>query len=357
MIALVRRFPALADRLPIVTLTELPTPVHRLARLGEGGAAELWIKRDDRTSPVYGGNKARKLELLLGEARRRRARTVLTFGGLGTHHGLATTIYAREVGMRTILVLVPQPVTPAVRETLLCAHGFGAELRLAANSAHAAAIGAGLLARGVLTGDRPFLIPPGGSSVEGTLGFVGAGVELAEQVQRGELPEPDRLFVALGSGGTVAGLALGLRLGGLRKTRVAAVLVTDILPPSQRRLLALARGALARLRALAPEVPDVVVEPETIEIDARFRGPGYGVATPEAEAARAAMAEREGIAVENTYTAKALAALLAHAARPAGAGERLLFWNTYAGSCPAPPSPSDPAALPEAFRRILARGP
>ena len=116
MLALERRFPALVGRLSRCALASLPTPVHRLAELGrETGLSDLWIKRDDQTGRVYGGNKVRKLEWLLADALARGHRTVLTTGALGSNHALATTIYARELGLRTRLVLVPQPVTPHVR--------------------------------------------------------------------------------------------------------------------------------------------------------------------------------------------------------------------------------------------------
>ena len=351
--ALARRFPALAARLPRVPLTMLPTPVERLAGL-ETGAAGIWVKRDDRTAALYGGNKPRKLELVLGAARARGARSVLTFGAFGTHHGLATTVFARAAGLRTILVLVPQPVTAAVRQTLLLTHAFGAELHRARGPAGAAATALALLARGAAAGARPFVVPAGGSSVAGTLGFVDAGLELAEQVRAGALPAPDAVFAPLGTGGTVAGLALGLRLGDLA-TPVVGVLVTDILPPSRARVLGLARRALARMRRLDPAVPALALDDAGLAVDTRFVGPGYGVPTPAALRARDLLAAHGNVALETTYTAKALAALLVHAETPAGRGRRLLFWNTYAGRLPPPPGGElpHPAELPRAFASVF----
>src|SRR5512139_180365 len=133
-LALLRGHPALAAGLPRHPLCTLPTPVAPLARAARArGLGPLWIKRDDLSSPLYGGNKPRKLEWLLGAARAHGRRAVITFGGIGTHHGLATAICARDAGMRTALVLLPQPVTEHVRHTLLLHHAFGCELHLAAS--------------------------------------------------------------------------------------------------------------------------------------------------------------------------------------------------------------------------------
>jgi len=112
----------------------------------------LWVKCDDRSGPLYGGNKPRKLEFLLGEARRRGRRSVLTFGGIGTHHGLATAICARQAGLRTILVLIPQPVTDHVRRNLLLDHAYGAELHLVPSVIAAAATAVALRFRGLVKG-------------------------------------------------------------------------------------------------------------------------------------------------------------------------------------------------------------
>lgn len=347
--ALTERYPPLA-RVPCVPLLGPPTPVHRLATLGAAHGIDLWAKRDEYSSAIYGGNKPRKLEYILGAARRRRARTLLTFGGIGTHHGLATTVFGRAAGFRTILVLVPQPVTADVRRTLLLAHAFGAELHWAHGVPGVAATALGVIARSVLRGDVPFVIAPGGSSVTGTVGFVRAGLELAGQIRAGELPEPSAIYVPVGTGGTAAGLALGLRMAGVR-SQVVGVLVTDILPPSLRRLRRLAGRVVTRLRAADPRVPDVRLGADDVRIVSGFAGSGYGATTQEAERALAAIGEAEGIALETTYTAKCLAALLAEGT----AGQRLLFWNTFSGIEPVPPDGvlPTPSALPAAFGRFF----
>jgi D-cysteine desulfhydrase len=334
-LALERRFPSLLGRLPRRPLAALPTPVHRLARLGrEHGLPDLWIKRDDLTGRVYGGNKVRKLEWLLADALARGYRTVLTTGALGSNHALATTIYARALGLRTRLVLIPQPVTAHVRRALLLDHAYGATVHFAPTIAAARRIVIGLLVRGALTRDRPYLVPTGGSSPVGTLGYVNAGLELAEQVAAGALPEPAAVVVPLGSGGTVAGLVAGLRLAGLR-SEVVAVRVTDLLPPSPRMLAGLANRALAMLTRLDAGVPRLDLGPEAFLVRSDWLGAGYGAVTPAALDARRRIAASEGLTLETTYGAKALAGVLALAHEAPWRDRPVLFWHTYSAVDPA----------------------
>ncbi len=353
--ALERRFPALAGRLARVSLVGGPTPIAPLRALGAALGSELWIKRDDLSGAAYGGNKPRKLELVLGAALEDGRKSVLTFGGLGTHHGLATSIAARSLDLRSLLVLVPQPVTDAVRRSLLLDHAFGAELYYAASARRAALLGVSLLARETLAGRRPLLIPPGGSSVTGTIGYVNAGLELAEQVAAGDAPEPYAIFVPLGTGGTAAGLLLGLALAGLR-TEVVAVLVNDITPPSHAGVLHLARRCARRLHrvdAAVPREPGLIAARLVVERD--HLGAGYGAASAAGEGAKRRLAELEGIGLDSTYTAKCLAALLDRAAAPPYRGRPLLFWHTYSAVDPAVRLAAlpDPSELPRAFHRFF----
>jgi D-cysteine desulfhydrase len=336
-------------------LTTLPTPVQPLERLARRcGLGAVWIKRDDRSGPLYGGNKPRKLEWLLGAARARGRRAVITFGGIGTHHGLATAICARDAGLHTVLTLLPQPVTPHVRHCLLLDHAVGAELHLAESVPGVAVAGVRLCAAAALRGAPLAIIPTGGTSAAGVLGYVNAAYELAEQVRAGVLPEPDAIFVPLGSGGTVAGLALGCRLAGLR-TRIVAVLVTDIFPPSPARLAGFGRAALRRLRRVAPELATERIDPSAFTIVRDYLGTAYGAVTDAGLAAQRLLQDEEGIALETTYTAKCMAALLDLAGRPPYRDQTVLFWNTFnsvdvdASVGPLP----DWRALPTPFHRFF----
>jgi len=350
--ALFRAYPALRGRIPHRAFLAGPTPVAPLplAGLPEG---VLFVKRDERSCLLYGGNKPRKLEFVIGHALARGARRLVTTGGIGTNHGVATSVLGRSAGLDTTLVLLHQPVNDEVRAKLLCAAAWGAELVYGRNVPGVALATAWVLARSAARGERPYRVPTGGSSPRGNAGFVSAGLELAEQVAEGLLPEPAQVFVPVGTGGSLAGLVAGLRLGGLR-TRVVGVLVTDILPPSPRRLLRAARASLAGLRRLDPGIPEAALGPGDFELVTDQLGPGYGAATPAArEAVEAAAAV--GLALETTYTGKCLAALRARAAAGALGPGPVLFWNTYnavdAGA--AAPRPLDPSLLPAPLRRLV----
>lgn len=335
VLALEQYVPGVTAAFPRVLLTQLPTPVRRLERLARArDLGDIWIKHDDRTGPLYGGNKPRKLEFLLGAARKRGYRTAITFGGIGTHHGLATAICAREAGMRCILVLIPQPVTDHVRHCLLLDRAFGAEMHYTVSVPRLVVKSLALCARGLLRNDLPWIVPTGGTSARGALGYVNAACELAEQVRRGELPEPAFIFTPLGSGGTVAGLAAGLKLAGLR-SHVVGVLVTDILPPSANRVASLARGALLLLRGAQLPCPDVSVQASDLTILKTHLGPGYGAPTADGEEALRLWHDLEDVDLESTYTAKCAAAVLHYARQPPYAGQPLLFWNTYSSVDPA----------------------
>ncbi len=320
---LFEEYPELEGRIPWASLGDFPTPVHRLEGLcGSEEFCEIWVKRDDRSSSHYGGNKVRKLEFTLADAKRRGKRYVLTFGGLGSNHCLATTIHSRRLGLRSILVLHPQPITPHVRRNLLLDVKFGAEVHLARNSLERALIVAWikLTRRGVYT------LPLGGSSPLGALGFVDAGLELARQVESGEMPEPREIYLALGTGGTLAGLLVGLRLAGLN-SRLIGVRVTPERIGNAKKVEDLANRVVRLLRSQSDSVPDLRFGPSDLEVIHDFYGPGYGAPTREAIEVRELLLRTDGVELDLTYTAKAFAALLARAR--AGARGPLLFWDTF----------------------------
>ncbi len=312
-----------------VRLGEGPTPVRELTRLGEErGRAPVWIK-DDGAYSEFGGNKARKLEWLLAAARARGKETILTGGALGTNHGLATALAARELGMRTVLVLVPQPRTEHVRRQLERIEASGAELHFARGVRRSYVLAAGLfLARVSTPLNFPYPLRPGGSVPLGCVGYVEAAAELAAQVEAGELPMPSHVVVALGSGGTAAGLAAGLKLAGLR-ARLVGVLVNDLVRVDGRTVARLARRTVRVLRAHGMDVDGVYVGPGDLVVERRWLGAGYGHPTDEGERAIELLAGREGIALEPVYTAKAVAALLALNRRGAFGDGPVLYWHTY----------------------------
>ncbi|MEV6258335.1 1-aminocyclopropane-1-carboxylate deaminase/D-cysteine desulfhydrase [Nocardia sp. NPDC051929] len=320
-----QRFPEVADTLPFVRLGTAPTPVRRCDL---GTTAQLWCKDESGYGDgEWGGNKVRKLEWLLPEARRRGARTILTVGGTGTNWGLATALYGRAQGIDTELALVDQPVDDHVRAQLRRLEKSGAALHFTHTKLRTILAAPWLYLRRVRGGTRPYFLPAGGSSPVGALGYVEVACELAAQIAAGELPEPGHIVTAVGSGGTAAGLALGLRLAGLR-TRVVGVVVNDTLPLDAKHIVRLAGRTERLLRARGARFAPTGLRPEDLTLTIEWLGPGYGHTTPAAVDA-AQRAERAGLHLETVYTAKALAALLAlDRAGFFGAGPAL-FLNTY----------------------------
>jgi D-cysteine desulfhydrase len=341
---LFRAFPELAARIPRVALGSLPTRIERADRLGRrAGIEALLVKRDDLSGALYGGGKTRKLELLLGEAVEAGARAVVTFGGAGSNQAVATALYAAQLGLRAVLLLAPQPGGEQLRRNLLAARRAGAEIRLVASVAEAEAEARRAARRAPR--EAPYVIPAGGSSPLGNLAFVNAAFELAEQIAAGEAPAPDRIYVAMGTMGSAAGLAIGLKALGLA-AKVVAVRCSSAQTSSEAGLYAMAAATVDHARRLCPSFPDVRLRRGDVVLAERHLGAGY--ARPTAEGLRAIdlAREEEGWALEPTYTGKALAALLGDA--PALAGRTALFWSTHSAR-PLETGGVDPRSLPAAF--------
>lgn len=319
------KFPLLMKSLSPLPLASLPTPVKHLSNLSD----HLYLKQDNLTSSLYGGNKTRKLEFLLAEAKRAGAQTVVTMGGIGSNHLLATTLHAAKLGLRTVGVVFPQPETDSVKRNLLADRGGGAELVfIPSKYLLPAYVAKTLISLRRREGKKPVLIPGGGSSPLGVLGFVNAALELADQIKAGDLPEPEMIFVAYGTGGTAAGLSLGLQLSGL-KTKVVAVRVIDRLIANRPRLMMLTSSTAHYLTSRTDQTARPASIGQNLEVRQGYTGPGYGYPTEEAERAVEVFKKEEGVKLEFTYTGKAAAAFLAEAKTTSAP---LLFWNTYSSA-------------------------
>jgi len=304
------RFPALRGTLPHLALEERrPTPVRPLAGLAPDGV-ELWVKDDGAYGDGgWGGNKVRKLEWLLPAAERRRCRRILTFGGLGTNWGLAAALYGRERSVEVILALVDQPIDEHVRAQLERLAASGATIHRTRTKARTIAAAPWLLLRHRRGRHLPYLLPAGGSSPLGAVGYVEAALEIAAQVEAGALPAPAHVITAVGSGGTAAGLALGLRLAGL-DTRVTGVVVNDALRLDRRALLRLAGRTADLLERRGARGVAALTAGLALESLGGWVGAGYGHRTAAGERSREE-AEAAGLRLDPVYTAKAMAATLA----------------------------------------------
>ncbi|MDO8616305.1 MAG: pyridoxal-phosphate dependent enzyme [Dehalococcoidia bacterium] len=353
---LFQRFPQLEAAVPRVPLSPGASPVAPLAALRRRlGGDEIWIKNDGLYGTLYGGNKPRKLEFLLADAQRRGARTVLTTGALGTNHGLATALYAPQFGLKAVLLLTYEQPSADVARQLCRLQRAGAVLHYTGSLPRTVLLAPYYILRYASRGPWrwPYILPPGGSTPLGALGYVNAALELAAQIDAGELPEPDTILAPLGSAGTAAGLLLGLRIAGLR-SRLLPVAITRA-PTAWA--VAVARRANAAARLLTRRGARLDIEPfrgRDVQVSRDWLSPGFGRASFAGEEARVMLRECEGLELDSTYTAKTMAALI-HLRRSGALPGRVLYWHTYNAIAPAPPEPAreDRERLPAEFQRFL----
>ena len=281
------------DSFPRIRLGILPTPIHKLENISSLLGRNIYIKRDDMTGLGLGGNKIRKLEFLLADAKEKGAEVVFTTGGAQSNHAMLTAAAAGKLGMKAVLVLKKRGVTDCVGNQLL-EHLMGTEVRFVDTDDYAD-IYAEMDRLGNEMGRPYYKIPCGGSNALGALGYVACAREIAEQGLHF-----DHIICAEGSGGTMAGLALGAKLF-LPGTTVYGMMVdTD---PFDEITPALMRGT-AELLEISPEIT-----PQDYPLR-DMCGPGYAIASEAGNAAVSLVAEREGIFLDPVYTGKAFAGLL-----------------------------------------------
>jgi 1-aminocyclopropane-1-carboxylate deaminase/D-cysteine desulfhydrase-like pyridoxal-dependent ACC family enzyme len=318
------------DAFPRVVLGETPTALQPLPRLSAELGRPVFVKRDDLLGPALGGNKTRKLEYLMAEARQQGATKVATFGGLQSNHARLTAAAASLLGMEAHLLYFearPESLTG----NLLLNELLGARMhffpltskRPRPRSLETTIRLARLLAR--LRVGPHYFIPVGGHTWVGALGYVRAAVEIDEET-RGLGMDEAHLVVAAGSGGTLAGLLAGLRLVGsrLRPLGIDVGKLWKAFPASVAQLATEVCGRLGAPHVFAPgDVPLV---------EGTYVGEAYGQGSETGNAALERLARAEGILLDPVYTAKAFAGLLGEKARFAP-GEPVVFLHT--GGLPA----------------------
>ena len=330
MIPLFERYPLLGDTLSFTALGSYPTPVLDGSKLDVSRhCAGITIKHDGVSGTPYGGNKVRKLEFLLGAAQAGGKTSVLTFGGAGSNHALATAIYAQKLGLTPHSLLIRQPNSYAVRNNLLRSLETNAKLQhfesMPGLKAGAILAMTSFLVRGE---SLPYLIMPGGSSPVGLLGYVNAAFELHDQVQAGLLQAPDVIYIACGTLGSCVGLALGCNILGL-KTKICAVAVTDAGFSSVSKARKLFDSANTLLRNADNSIPALRFEECALELRHDFFGTEYGLYTQAGMKAIQRLEDATGLKIEGCYTGKCVAALLEDLRLGRLAGQQVLFWNTY----------------------------
>ena len=288
---------------PRFRIATLPTPLQFAANLSrELGGPHIYLKRDDLTGLAFGGNKTRKLEYLVGDAQTLGATHLITTGGAQSNHVRQTAAAARVANMRCTLVLNTH-AEPDVQGNLLVDHVLGARIVYVRTDAERDStmeeIAADLRVRGTV----PYIIPSGGSNGVGALGYVAAMLELQHQLWERAI-QPAHMYVAVGSGGTHGGIALGAALYGADYP-ITGVLDDGDSAAGIERAWHVAGLAAQRLGIANP------VDRSAIVCDDRQVGAGYGIATDACLEAIAMLARTEAVLLDPVYTGKAFAALLA----------------------------------------------
>jgi len=335
-----------------LALGELPTALEPAGRLGAAiGAAGLLTKRDDLAGLPYGGNKVRKLEYLLADARSRGCDAVVTFGAAGSNHALATAIYARQAGFDCHAVLTDQVPTPWVANTLRWHCLLGTRITTAAGFVESQAEAARLKAAHPSGPGRLYEVPWGGSSPLGSLGFVDAAGELAGQLAAQGVTGPVRVYLPCGTMGSVAGLLAGVARARLPVTVVGVKVVPQNVVDAAA-VLRLAADTCRLLPAGTAPSPDELAA--RLEFRPEFAGEGYAIPTPAGQEAVALARDLAGMKLDTTYSGKALACLVADARSGRLAGATPVFWQTWnSRPYPAGLADADVDRLPEPFRKFL----
>ena len=288
------------DEMDRVSLAHLPTPLDDAPRLAEHlGLKRLLLKRDDQTGLALGGNKARKLEYLMADALKQGCDVVLTDGGPQSNHARMTAAAARKLGMDVKLVL-GGPDFAEFQGNLLLDVIFDAEIHFLVGQdvPETEAEMARLAEELRQAGRRPYVIPIGGSSPIGALGYVNAMRELHSQIG----DEPAQIVLAAGSGGTLAGTLLGTKLF-LPHCSVTGISV------SRKSLGVCTRAAEIANQAAELLEADVRIDPTEVVVYDQYFGPAYGVPTESGRKAILTTAQLEAVLLDPVYTGKAMAGL------------------------------------------------
>jgi 1-aminocyclopropane-1-carboxylate deaminase/D-cysteine desulfhydrase-like pyridoxal-dependent ACC family enzyme len=323
-----KSFPELGKKLPYISLGKLPTTCQKLKVLSNQNSNSLYVKRDDISGDLYGGNKVRKLEYLLADARRMGSRRIITSGAVGSNHALAVATYSSNLGFQVTLMLFGDQRGEHVKKNLLADCKTGAEMFYDAtyeeHQKHLAQIEVFYKEK---DGIPPYIIPAGGTSILGVAGYLNAAFELKAQVDKGEISPPDAIYLPFGTMGTAAGLVLGMKVTGL-KCKIIPVQVVPSFVADEKKFSSLIKSANEYYHSLDKTFPLIEFKPEDFTIDKDNLGPGYGLPTKQSEEAIKTFVNLEGINLDGVYSGKAAAAFLKFCKDNAGNEKTILFWNT-----------------------------
>ena len=314
------------DKLPRISLTQLPTPLIEAPRLANGmGLRKLLIKRDDCTTLGMGGNKVRKLEFLMADALEKGADVVMTCGGPQSNHARLTAAACRKVGIERCILFLGGPDFERMNGNLLLDSLFGAEIRFMVDATVKEMDEAmnEEAERLRANGHNPYVIPIGGSSPQGAMGYTAGIRELAGQL--GDEDKCPLIFFAVGSCGTLTGVALGCRL---------------FLPGAEIIGISVSRKATEIKKIVAKVAPaatqllgiDCPIDASEIRVEDCYYGERYGVPSEAGNAAVLETAQSEAIVLDPIYTGKAMSGLMDMARRKLIDTDRtVIFLHTGGG--------------------------
>ena len=354
---LFKAYPALQENVGYSSLGTFPTPIKKLDVLGSIiGCNQLYLKQDNLSGDLFGGNKVRKLEFLLGDALKENAKGVLTVGAAGSNHTCCTAIYCNKLNLPCYCMHMCQQPTSYLRRNLLLSAFYGANLSLY-DTACQREIALHKKNREFYkqTGGFLYFIPYGGSNEIGTVGFVNAMFELKEQITQGLMPEPDYIYVTLGSCGTAAGLILGAKVAGLKSIIVPVCIEHESVEKQhETKLTYLYRIASKYLHKHDKQIPELELDPADITINYDFVGKGYAQISQEAQEAIRLLFETENIKLDGTYTGKTCAAMLHDIVTKNIKDKVILFWDSYcSGDFANITQKVDYKTLPESYHRYF----
>ncbi|RYD54402.1 MAG: D-cysteine desulfhydrase family protein [Sphingomonadales bacterium] len=317
------------EDIPRLSLGYLPTPIEKMARLSVEMGINLSVKRDDFTGFGGGGNMVRKLEFLMADAVAQGAKVLITTGGHQSNHARMTAAAARKFGMKPVLVL--RGNRPDVYQgNLLLDHLLGAEIDFLDPEAYFTEINPRMQRyadEATARGEKAYIIPLGGASALGAMGYVNAVKELSEQYKTAGQPAPKYVIAPVGTGGTLAGLLVGCSIY-WPDTTVFGIAVTGSAIPFSERIAVMATAA-AELLGL-----DRTWTAADVRIETDYIGPGYSIPSEDGNAAIKIAAQTEGMLLDPVYTGKAFAGILDCAKRGTiEPGSDVLF--VHCGGSPA----------------------
>jgi len=319
-------FPKLHPRISAINLCALPTPVEHIDLMGENA----WVKRDDLSHPIYGGNKTRKFEFIIPGVLAAGADHIYTIGGTGTNHGVATAMVCQQLGLKSTVITFNQPESSFVQKNQSLMRHFGAKV-INSGSIFSAARRFYLNPRRLNTGY--YFLPGGGATAAATFAYINAALELKQQIDNGECPEPAEIYVPVGSSSTLAGLTLGCVIAGMKTKVIGIQIMQSHIGPLDICTASVGNKMMEQaLAIISDEYPHHRVTLPSVILNPNWYAPGYGVETDPTKRA-IDKGKDVGLSLEQTYSGKTF-----HAFTQAinTTGKPILYWATYSSSSNPP---------------------